>query len=166
MSAIADLDRAIGLDPKVARFYGNRGLVLYMKRDYEGAVRDFDDALEREPGQRAWLQHRDKAQAEILRTTAVQRLEDQLRQLEKEEKELDEVLTKKDGEPPVGSCESLTKEFRVVLEELTRLSNQIYEDLGGEAQIRKNSPVPSSGQIYRLSSQATGAAGKGGRSTM
>src|SRR5262249_38133045 len=43
--AIADLEKAIGIDPKDAAAYSNRGLALSGKGEYELAIADFDKAL-------------------------------------------------------------------------------------------------------------------------
>jgi tetratricopeptide (TPR) repeat protein len=42
---IAELDRAIALNPKSADAYRNRGLLFGRKRDYDRALRDFNKAL-------------------------------------------------------------------------------------------------------------------------
>ena len=39
--AIADYNRAIEIDPKYARAYGNRGLAYYKKTDYDRAIADY-----------------------------------------------------------------------------------------------------------------------------
>jgi tetratricopeptide (TPR) repeat protein len=47
--AIADLDQAIRLDPKLVPAYYNRGMVYDFKLDYDRAIADFDQALKLDP---------------------------------------------------------------------------------------------------------------------
>lgn len=47
--AIADISRAIQLNPNEADFYYQRGLILAKLEDQEGALKDFDDAILRNP---------------------------------------------------------------------------------------------------------------------
>jgi len=47
--AIADYDRAIGLESGRAELYSNRGAVYIAKRDYDLAIADYDRAIELEP---------------------------------------------------------------------------------------------------------------------
>ena len=55
--AIADINRAIVLNPNEADYYYQRGLILSELSDREGAIRDFDDAIIRNPNHaRAYLQ--------------------------------------------------------------------------------------------------------------
>ncbi len=44
--ALKDHDRAIKLQPHVPRLHTNRGNVLYYTHDYEGAIVEFDKALD------------------------------------------------------------------------------------------------------------------------
>jgi tetratricopeptide (TPR) repeat protein len=44
--ALADYDRAIGLDPGYVHAYNNRGLLFYTQKDYDRALADFDKAIE------------------------------------------------------------------------------------------------------------------------
>jgi tetratricopeptide (TPR) repeat protein len=44
-SAIDDYTKAIELDPNNAVAYGNRGFVKHIKRDYKGALEDYNKAL-------------------------------------------------------------------------------------------------------------------------
>ena len=47
--AITDLNRAIGLDPKLAFAYNNRGWAYYEKNLYDSALPDLNKALELDP---------------------------------------------------------------------------------------------------------------------
>ncbi len=47
--AIADCTEAIRLNPRYAVAYGTRGAARAEKGDFEGAVRDFESALEMSP---------------------------------------------------------------------------------------------------------------------
>jgi tetratricopeptide (TPR) repeat protein len=47
--AIADYDRAIGLEPQNATVYHNRGLAKYSLKDYRGAIADFGKSIALEP---------------------------------------------------------------------------------------------------------------------
>src|SRR4029077_18844208 len=49
--AIADFNRAIELDPKLAIFYTNRGLAKEAKGDLDGAIADYTRAIELDPKQ-------------------------------------------------------------------------------------------------------------------
>jgi tetratricopeptide (TPR) repeat protein len=44
--AIADYDKTIEIDPKLALAYYNRGLAKYFLKDFKGAIADFDKAIE------------------------------------------------------------------------------------------------------------------------
>jgi tetratricopeptide (TPR) repeat protein len=48
-SAIADLTKAIELDPQNGRTYGLRGLVHFNKREYDRAIADYTRAIELRP---------------------------------------------------------------------------------------------------------------------
>jgi tetratricopeptide (TPR) repeat protein len=48
-AALADLDRALQLDPRYADALGNRGVVKGERGDYDGAIADFDAALRLAP---------------------------------------------------------------------------------------------------------------------
>jgi len=48
-AALADLDRALQLDPNYADALGNRGVVKGERGDYDGAIADFDAALRLAP---------------------------------------------------------------------------------------------------------------------
>ncbi|MBA4377621.1 MAG: hypothetical protein C0395_03050 [Gemmatimonas sp.] len=48
-AALADLDRALRLDPRYADALGNRGVVKGERGDYDGAIADFDEALRLAP---------------------------------------------------------------------------------------------------------------------
>lgn len=47
--AIADFNRAIQLDPKLASAYDNRGFAKAAKRDWDGAIADYDRAIGLDP---------------------------------------------------------------------------------------------------------------------
>ena len=47
--AIADLDKAIELDPKVAAAYTNRGIAKAHLKQYTEAIADLDKAIELDP---------------------------------------------------------------------------------------------------------------------
>lgn len=44
--ALADYDKAIKIDPDYGKSYHNRGAIRYYKKDFEGAVEDFEKASE------------------------------------------------------------------------------------------------------------------------
>ncbi|MCM1163883.1 MAG: tetratricopeptide repeat protein [Muribaculaceae bacterium] len=48
-SALADMDKAIRLQPKYAGFFINRAFLRYMTDDFQGAFADYDYALQLEP---------------------------------------------------------------------------------------------------------------------
>lgn len=48
-SALADMDKAIKLQPKYAGFFINRAFLRYMTDDFQGAFADYDYALQLEP---------------------------------------------------------------------------------------------------------------------
>jgi tetratricopeptide (TPR) repeat protein len=48
-AAIADLDEAIRLNPKLSRAYFNRGTVYYRKNDAKHAMADFNEAVRLDP---------------------------------------------------------------------------------------------------------------------
>ena len=47
--AIADYDKAIELDPKLAPAYMNRGVAKYNLKQYSEAIADYDKAIELDP---------------------------------------------------------------------------------------------------------------------
>jgi tetratricopeptide (TPR) repeat protein len=47
--AVDDYSKAIALNPKVAGFFYNRGLVRYRLKEFATAARDLNDALEIDP---------------------------------------------------------------------------------------------------------------------
>ena len=61
--AIADLNKAIELDPNDAKAYYNRGLSKGNLKDYYGAISDFNKSIELDPRSiayynRGWLKHK------------------------------------------------------------------------------------------------------------
>jgi len=59
--AIADYDKAIELDPKLAAAYNGRGNAWYVKREYDQAIADYDKAIELDPKLAAAYTNRDLA---------------------------------------------------------------------------------------------------------
>jgi lipoprotein NlpI len=47
--AILDFDRAVAIDPKLAKAYANRGASYLRKEEVDRALADFDQAIELEP---------------------------------------------------------------------------------------------------------------------
>jgi tetratricopeptide (TPR) repeat protein len=47
--AIADYDKAIGIDPAYAKAFDSRGFAYYGRRDYDRAIADFDQAIKFDP---------------------------------------------------------------------------------------------------------------------
>src|SRR5882724_4291433 len=56
--AIAEYNRAIELDPKLAIFYSNRGLAKEAKGDHDGAIADYNRAIELDPKQAIFYSNR------------------------------------------------------------------------------------------------------------
>lgn len=56
--AIADLDRALALNPRLATAYGDRGIAHRKKGDYERAIADYGDAIRLWPDWHDWYIHR------------------------------------------------------------------------------------------------------------
>jgi len=48
--AIEAFTQAVGVDPSLGRAFHNRGFANYKLEQFEGAVRDFDSAIELDPG--------------------------------------------------------------------------------------------------------------------
>jgi tetratricopeptide (TPR) repeat protein len=63
--AVADLDRAIRTDPKMADALVDRGQIRADRGNHRGALEDFEAALAAEPDNRAAMEGRDQARASL-----------------------------------------------------------------------------------------------------
>jgi tetratricopeptide (TPR) repeat protein len=61
--AVADFDRAIGIDPEYADAYFNRGAAKARLGDYQGALADFEAVVGLDPGNSAAATNRDVVRA-------------------------------------------------------------------------------------------------------
>jgi tetratricopeptide (TPR) repeat protein len=59
--AVAELTLAIEDDPKMALAYNARGFAYYLLRDYTSALKDFDTAIELNPGYQNAMANRELA---------------------------------------------------------------------------------------------------------
>lgn len=68
--ALADMDRAIKLQPKYAGFFINRAFLRYMTDDFNGAFADYDYALQLDPDNTAAIFNRGLLRSEVHDTDA------------------------------------------------------------------------------------------------
>ena len=63
--AIADCNKAIELDPKYTKAYGNRGIAKYELGDNQGAIADYNKAIELDPKNAKAYHNRGWAKGEL-----------------------------------------------------------------------------------------------------